>query len=126
MKKPLALGVMLACLALPAHSDPVHGSWQTQVDEGAYGVIEFATCGAKLCGTLVRAFDDGKEVKSKSSLIVWDMEPKGDGTYRNGRIFQPKSGKEYRSKMDLVDPNTLSVSGCIGPFCKKQTWKRLN
>ncbi|WP_371815480.1 DUF2147 domain-containing protein [Erythrobacter sp. JK5] len=41
-----------------------------------------------------------------------------------GRIYDPKSGKSYRSVVRRTGANTLEVKGCIGPFCQTQVWKR--
>ena len=116
----------LALAAGAALADPVEGVWQTEPDDGAYAHVTFAPCGAKICGTISRTFKAGGEYVSpnKGRALVWDMEPQGDGRYRNGQIWQPSTGKIYSSKM-VLDGDRLKVSGCIGPFCKKQTWSRL-
>lgn len=118
-----AMGVAMAGAAL---ADPVLGTWKTQVDDGAYAYVKFAPCGASLCGTITNTFNDTGEYKSANigKKLVWDMKADGGGKYSGGTIWQPSSGKEYRSKMALSG-NTLKVSGCVGPICKKQTWSRV-
>lgn len=51
------------------------------------------------------------------------MQAKGGGAYSGGKIWQPSSGKVYKSKMSMKG-NVLNVSGCVGPICKKQVWTR--
>lgn len=107
-------------------ADPVAGTWQTQVDDGAYAYVKIAPCGNKICGTISRTFRDGAEFNSdtKGKPIVWDMVSQGGGNYGNGKILQPSTGKVYNSKMSLSG-DRLQVSGCVGPICKKQTWARI-
>lgn len=125
--KILALAAAAALsMASVAMADPVKGVWKTQVDDGAYAYVNIAPCGAKICGVISRTFNSGGEYKSPNigKQLVWDMEPSGGKSYRNGKIWQPSTDKIYSSKMDL-DGDTLFVKGCIGPFCKKQTWNRV-
>lgn len=125
--KTLITGAIVALgLAGPAIADPVLGTWQTQVDDGSYAHITFANCGPAICGKIARTFNDGGEYKSPNigKPLVWDMQAAGGGSYKGGKIWQPSTGKVYRSKMALSG-NTLRVSGCVGPICKKQTWSRV-
>ena len=119
-----ALAVLTATQAFAA--DPVEGIWKTQVDDGAYAYVKIAPCGAKFCGVISRTFNSSGEYKSANigKQLVWDMQAKGGGSYKNGQIWQPSTGKVYKSKMALGG-NTLKVSGCVGPICKKQTWSRV-
>ncbi|GGE26271.1 hypothetical protein GCM10011360_13320 [Primorskyibacter flagellatus] len=126
MNKLILTMAALVLSAGTAVADPVEGVWQTQVDDGAYAHVTFKPCGANLCGTITRTFRDNSEYKSPNigKPIVWDMAPGGGGSYSGGKIWQPSSGKVYKSKMALSG-NALSVSGCVGPICKKQTWQRV-
>jgi uncharacterized protein (DUF2147 family) len=127
MKTVLLSVTALISLAAAAWADPVEGTWKTQVDDGAYAHVKMGMCGAALCGTIARTFNAGGEYKSENigKQLVWDMAPAGGGDYARGKIWQPSTGKTYRSKMTLSG-NTLNVSGCVGPICKKQTWNRVN
>ena len=125
--KCLPLIAALVLSAGAAMADPVVGIWKTQVDDGAYAHVQFAACGDKLCGKIVRTFNASGEYKSANigKQLVWDMVASGSGSYKNGKIWQPSTDKIYKSKMALSG-NTLNVSGCVGPICKKQTWSRVN
>ena len=125
--KPTVLAAMLMLSAGIAAADPVEGVWKTQVDDGAYAHVTMGPCGGKICGTISRTFNASGEYKSANigRKLVWDMEASGGGKYANGKIWQPSSDKVYRSKM-VLSGNTLKVSGCVGPICKKQTWSRVN
>lgn len=113
-------------LAAPAVADPIEGIWQTEVDDGAYAHITLAPCGEKICGTISRTFNDEGEYNStnKGKPIVWDMIAQGGGSYKEGKIWQPSTGKVFNSKMAL-NGNSLKVSGCVGPICKGQMWSRV-
>ncbi|TNE69043.1 MAG: DUF2147 domain-containing protein [Rhodobacteraceae bacterium] len=127
MKRFMTAAVTALALATPAFAaDPVEGTWQTQVDDGHYAYIAIKPCGAQICGTIAKAFDANGPIKSENigKPIVWDMSPQGGGAYKDGKIWQPSTGKVYNSKMTLSG-NTLTVKGCVGPICKGQTWTRV-
>lgn len=119
-----ALGLAGAAQA----ADPAEGTWQTQVDDGAYAYVEMAPCGAAICGKIARTFNDTGEYKSKNAgkTLVIDMAPQGGGKY-TGKVWRPSNDKIYTGKM-TVSGNALNLSGCVagGLICSKQTWKRVN
>lgn len=128
--KRVAMGaVALLALAGAAVAEPALGTWQTEPgDDGAYGHVRIYSCGAALCGVLERAYDsNGVQVESDTvgKRMIWDMVADGGGAYSGGRIWAPDRDKVYRSKMELSG-NRLNVSGCIGPICRGQTWRRVN
>ncbi|SEO04190.1 Uncharacterized conserved protein, DUF2147 family [Salinihabitans flavidus] len=126
MKAMVLAAAVATGLAGTAGADPVLGVWQTQVDDGAYAHVNMDKCGEAICGVIARTFRSGGEYDSpnKGKRIVWDMEPKGGGTYGGGKIWQPSTDKVYRSKMELKG-DRLGVSGCVAVFCKEQTWARV-
>jgi len=126
MRKILMGAIMILAMAGAAQADPAEGVWQTQVDDGAYAHVKVSMCGVMLCGVIARAFNAEGEYKSANlgKKLVWDMQPAGGGSYNSGKVWQPSTGKTYHSKMALSG-NTLAVSGCIGPICKKLSWSRV-
>ena len=50
----------------------------------------------------------------------------GGGKWKNGRIYDPNSGKTYKCKLTLVDENTLELRGYIGfsLLGRTETWMR--
>ncbi len=110
-------------------ADPVEGLWQTQPDDnGHYGHIQIAPCGAAYCGVLVKAFNkDGTEEASPNigKQIIWDMKAEGDGLYDGGMIWAPDRDKTYKSKMQLTGDG-LAVEGCVLFICRDGgTWNRV-
>ncbi len=126
MKRVVMALAMSIGLAAPAFADDVEGVWKTQVDDGAYAHVTISPCGGALCGVISRTFNASGEYKSENigKRLVWDMQPNGGGKYSGGKIWQPSTGKVYRSKMQMSGAS-LKVSGCVGPICKKQTWSRV-
>jgi len=126
--KQLTLSLAFAALATPALADPVHGIWKTQPDDnGNYGHVQIGTCGETICGVLRQAFNgSGQQIESDNvgKQIIWAMKPRGDGAYRNGKVYAPDRDKTYNSKMDLSG-NQLQVSGCVLGICRDSNWTRV-
>jgi uncharacterized protein (DUF2147 family) len=120
-----ALSVMAAGAAMAA--DPAVGVWKTQPDDGAYAHVKMTPCGAEICGTMMRTFNDDGEYKSPNlgKQLVIGMVPDGKGNYA-GKVWRPSNDKIYIGKMTVAGDN-LKLSGCIagGLLCSKQSWSRL-
>ena len=125
MKRLLLSAAAVLGLAAPAFAaDPVEGLWRTQSGEtGGYLHVQISECGAALCG-VIRQVVDSPETSIVGTRMIWDMQAQGGGQYGGGRIWAPDQDKVYRSKMTLQG-NALKVEGCVGPFCRGQTWSRL-
>lgn len=127
MKKPILAFAALVLGALPALADPAVGRWRTQPDDnGNSGIIDMVMCGDRLCGTLIESRRANGEVFQSANngrQIVWDMEPRGNGAYRDGQIYSPDRDQTYSSRMDLAG-DTLTVAGCVMFICRDQTWTR--
>lgn len=118
--------IMSAGMAFAA--DPLEGFWRTAADDnGNSGLVHVQPCGAKLCGTLVKAYDaSGKEIASENvgRQIISETVAKGNGNYA-GRVYSPDRGKTYKSKLKLSGP-ALKVSGCVLGICRDGgTWKKV-
>jgi len=128
MKRVLA--TVAACLfALPAAAEPSAGVWKTEPGEsGGYLHVSIAPCGAQVCGTILSAFDASGAVAADyahtGKPIIWDMQARGQGSYRGGKIWAPDSDKTYNSRMSLSG-NALKVEGCVIGICRAQTWTRV-
>ena len=125
--------LLLAPPALAA--DPVQGRWVTEEKDA---VITIGPCGAKLCGRISKFLVappqglDQRDVNNKDAskrsrkllgmpVLTGFVE---DGDEWRGTIYDPKSGKTYRSILQRRGSNLLTVKGCIGPFCQTQTWRK--
>jgi len=120
---------IIGLLTLPALADPLEGQWQTEVDDGAYAIIEISPCGEALCGVMVRSLkENGDEYRSPNlgRQIVIDMVPRGEGRY-NGKVWRPSNDRIYIGKMRLRG-DSVRLRGCVagGLLCSGQTWQRAN
>ncbi|MGY6626992.1 MAG: DUF2147 domain-containing protein [Oceanicaulis sp.] len=122
-----AAALLTAAITFPAQADPVHGLWRTAPDDnGNTGIVEITACGNLICGALVEAHDNQQQVVSSPNVgrqIVWDMEPRGSGQYRNGKVWSPDRDRTYNARMELRD-DQLAVSGCVLMVCRDSVWTR--
>ena len=125
-----ALALAAGAAAAPA---PITGRWLT---EGGKAVVEIAPCGKQLCGRIARVL---KYTPGKPHTDVNNPDPTlrnrpiegttiltgftADDDRWRGRIYDPESGKTYRSEL-VGGGNTLDVKGCIAFFCRSQAWTR--
>jgi len=133
---PLAAVFAIAALAVPAlAAEPIAGQWVTQ-DRKA--VVTIGQCGASTCGKISRFLvappdgadqrdinnpDEAKRSRKLMGLLVL-TDLRQDGDLWRGDIYDPETGKTYRSVIRRKGANTLEVKGCIAVFCQTQTWKR--
>lgn len=128
MMKTQILAVLAAIVAGAASADPVLGTWQTEVDDGAYAHVELVPCSGKVCGTIERTFNAQGEYASpnKGRMIVIDMTARGNGRY-DGQVWRPSNDRIYQGKI-VLDGDTLTLSGCVagGLLCSGQSWSRVD
>ncbi|WP_134679709.1 DUF2147 domain-containing protein [Paracoccus ravus] len=126
--KSLAIAALLMLGGTVAQAEGIGGIFKTQPNDlGQVGMVQFYDCGGKYCGRLMRSFDRaGKEIGSPNTgrNIVANMTEASTGAFSGGTIWDPGSGKTYKSKMQLQG-DVLSVSGCVAVFCKTQEWLRV-
>jgi uncharacterized protein (DUF2147 family) len=112
---------------------PITGRWVTQSKDG---VVEIYPCGTTICGKIAKFLvtppagngakdlnNPNKALRSRTILgmnILTGFKEVGDEW--KGQIYDPKSGKTYRSVVYKGKSGNLVVKGCIGPFCQAQTW----
>jgi uncharacterized protein (DUF2147 family) len=153
MKKTCSLlaAVFLLCLAGSAfaqNSDAVVGKWLNG-EKTAH--VEISNVGGKYFGKIVwlkepeYPADDKKGMAGQTKVdrenpdparrkdpvlglqILRDFAFKSEGRWDNGRIYDPKNGKDYRCKMKLTSPDVLDVRGFIGISLigRTDTWTRV-
>lgn len=137
-----ALGVLaLALFAAPAFAQatPV-GCWQTVDDEdgSVKSYVRIYPEGATLVGDIVRLTQgEGRceECAARYNNRVLRNERimsgyrRDGGRYKGGEIIDPKSGRTYKSVMNLVEGsngNRLYLRGYVGikALGRSQTWRR--
>jgi uncharacterized protein (DUF2147 family) len=130
----IAAFVCFALFAFPAYAAlPVTGRWITQEHDS---IVEIGTCGTTVCGKVLRVLkmmpngkgpldannpDPAMRSRAVQGIMIFTGFTDG-GAHWNGRLYDPKSGKSYKSKLTRNPDGTLKVQGCIGFLCKAFTW----
>ena len=125
--KPLATAAALALSGGAAHADTgLSGTWRTATYNGDYAFVRFGPCSGKICGVVTRTFGPDGEIEGGSlgKTIVINMEPVGGGQFEGGRIRGPDTGQSAPLKLK-VNGGTMTVSACLGPLCRNETWNRV-
>lgn len=132
-----AIGAALLALSGPASAtspaSPV-GRWLT---EGGKAIVEIFPCGAAYCGAIRQVLKSdagapGTDVnnpdprlrqRATSSLRILTGFVR-EGERWRGRIYDPRSGRTYKSFVDVRPDGTLALAGCVWMVCQSQTWRR--
>lgn len=135
MKRQMALSPLaLALTSVSSLAAPISGEWLTDSRDS---VIKIDNCGTKMCGKIERVLDPklpttdiynpDKRLRSRpiiGTLVLSNFTGSG-AEWSDGRAYDPKSGKSYRSKLQLQQNGTLKVSGCIMFLCQNRYWTRV-
>jgi uncharacterized protein (DUF2147 family) len=131
----LSIAAMFTAASAASAAEPIAGRWVTEERDA---VVEIEPCGSTWCGRIARFLvppPDGLDQRDINnpvarlrtrkllSLPVLSQFREEDTLWR-GRIYDPKSGKSYRSVIRRTGTNTIEVRGCIGPFCQAQVWRK--
>lgn len=137
---PLAVLALLAAAAAaippPTAPDDILGLWETAHDDINWSRIEIHKVDDRYHGRIVYLNspiypDDGidgppgqprmdlnnpdESLRNRPAMGLELMRDfrhdDGDGKWKDGRIYDPKSGNEYRCKLTLKDADTLEVFG---------------
>lgn len=126
MKKVLIVFVLSFCANLVFAQDITKGLW---FNEDKDAKIQFYEQGDKLYGKIVwlkNPKEDGKdrtdklnpkaELKGKplNGLVFLKGFEKDGSNWKNGEIYDPKSGKTYSSTIKWAGSNQLNIRGFIG------------
>jgi len=107
-------------------------------------IFEIKNCDGALCGEIVQVFVE-EGVDPKSILDINNMDPElqsrpliginifegfngefdSKNTLKGGRIYNPRDGKTYKSRLRLLDNGNLRVEGCVLFFCGGDEWQQL-
>lgn len=129
----LASGLALLAVSFPALAadldNDITGVWTS---EELGFELEIYDCGdASLCGRVVSASEspDVIEQREHSSqagqtrdqpivgrelLSGFEADQENGAKWKNGRIFNPKNGKTYKSTLTLADEDTLKLRAYVG------------
>ena len=130
---PVALLALIAATATATAATPVTGKWITAERDS---IIEIGNCGTTVCGKVLRVMKmmpDGKPpidannpnptLRSRPVQGIMILTGFTDGGSNwNGRIYDPKSGKNYKSKLARNPDGSLTVQGCVAFLCQSFKW----
>jgi uncharacterized protein (DUF2147 family) len=135
MKRFLILLVL--ALAPAARAEGVVGTW---LSPDGLAKARIAPCGPQMCGMIVwlKIPNDPSTGKPPADTLNPDpalrgrpilglrflsgFQPASGGRWTGGKIYDPKSGKTYDSRLGPGPGGALKLEGCVGPFCKTQIW----
>jgi len=124
------LGIIAAALSIASGASTPVGVWQNPKHTIA---VQTALCGSSLCGTIVaaapKAVADARDSGVKQLLgmsLLRDYRKDGSDSW-HGIVFVPDMGRTFDSRLTILSPNQVRISGCIlrGLLCKSQTWTRV-
>ena len=134
----LATGPAVAGHTDDPAEDPgvIRGIWVTADGEG---FIEITETDGVYEGTVIGGAGDTERFDENNPdpalrdrpllglTIMTGFRFQGDGTWTDGRIYDPNNGKTYRCKMKLATDGTLKVRGYVGIswFGRTETWTRM-
>ena len=123
-------------LASPASAAPsIYGKWKT--DDGD-AIVRVGPCGAKLCGWIERVLNpkapendirNSDPEKRKRPLVgapVLYGYSGGGAKWDHGHAYDPKAGRTYNSRLELLASGKLQVTGCVAFICQSKIWTRAN
>jgi len=134
MMTTLASSLLMLASATSAPSD-ITGLWLT---DDSKGLVQIEPCGAHMCGRIVKVLDTRPDVPKTDShnpdpklrnrpltglMTLWDFNRSGL-VWKDGRAYDPKSGKSYKSTLAKNPDGSLKVTGCVLFICESRRWTR--
>ena len=123
-------GLALALTAGPVlAATPVNGRWYTEEKDS---IVQIGQCGSVVCGKVLKVLKGppggGKALDAKNPdpalrgrpiegiVILSGFKPSGDEW--EGKIYDPRGGRTYRSTLQRQPDGALKVVGGTCPFCR--------
>jgi uncharacterized protein (DUF2147 family) len=124
-----------------AKADELIGEWWTENNEGRVQMARYKDGtyrGTTTCCKKDQTDKDNPgsldihnpkpELRNRSTIgivLIWNLKFE-DGEYVDGHVYNPRDGKTYRMKMEVIDKDTIKVRGYMGISLlgQTQTWKR--
>jgi uncharacterized protein (DUF2147 family) len=131
--------VFLAILCPAAAWAGVTGTWRTADGDAK---IEMYACGDALCGRIAWMENPEENGRPRADVnnpspalrerpilgleILHGFHEDSPGVWSGGKVYDPKTGNEYRGKIRLQEDGTLRLRGYVGAplFGRSETWTR--
>ena len=139
MKKFLLIAAFYSFAAFSSEDHSLKDTYWLAEDS----IISIRECDARLCGVMEHIFaEEGEDplgildtnnpeedLRTRPLIGIRLLDsfnpfPK-KGIYKDGLIYDPRSGKSYKGKLSLIDEFTLKVEGCIAFLCQGVQWDAL-
>ena len=132
----------VACIfAIFAQADKIVGEYQCEHDgvDSRIKIYKFADGYRAQCTWVSNVkMEDGslrKDVKNPDPakrnittdkvVLIDKVKYDGKGAWKEGKIYDPTSGRKYTVALSFKDDKTLTVKGYLGPFFGRVYWKKL-
>ena len=72
--------------------------------------------------------NDDESLRKRPMLglkVIWGLEDQGGGEWEDGDIYNARDGETYDGEVEVINANTIEVSGCVWFVCKTETWTRV-
>jgi len=131
--------ILLNIQLLEGLEKTIIGYWLT-----SESVVEVKSCGDQICAEIVHLLvEEGIDPKSvldenntnanlrTRSLIGINLlegfnnKIDSDNSIKGGKIYNPRDGRFYKSKLKLLNNGNLKVEGCLLFFCDGEEWRPL-
>lgn len=131
--------ILLNIQLLEGLEKTIIGYWLT-----SESVVEVKSCGDQICAEIVHLLvEEGIDPKSvldennvnanlrSRSLIGINLlegfnnKIDSDNSIKGGKIYNPRDGRFYKSKLKLLNNGNLKVEGCLLFFCDGEEWRPL-
>ena len=137
-----AVGLMsVLTVSAPASArEDIAGLWY---DDSGRGAVELMPCGTQFCGRIawlkqptnqnggpLRDLNNPDQERRARPIcglpVIWGLRPQQDGTWDEGRIYDPKVGKSYDVAIERVSAKRLRITGYLGTklFSRDLIWRR--
>ncbi len=132
--------MMTAGIAGGALAAEPHGIW---LNERKDAHVKLYSCNKdELCGEIVwlkrplgkdgkprkDVKNDDESLRKRPILgmqVLWDLENEGKGQWEDGEVYNARDGETYDAELEVIDANTVKMSGCVWFICKTETWTRV-
>lgn len=129
------LVLMLGTVSVAQAQDVLLGRWLTEPRDGIIEITRAADNtyqGRIIGGNAPHRLDQHnpdagrRQQELLGQTILLGLNDDGTGHWSGGSIYDPDSGRTYRCRIELLDPDHLKVRGFIGISLlgRSQTWSR--
>ncbi|MEL6538960.1 MAG: DUF2147 domain-containing protein [Bacteroidota bacterium] len=120
----LSLGLITPQTFAQNTSPNIEGQWRDNVKGATILIYQH---NGKYFGKLVAADDPEKHAKiqKQTILVLEDFEYEEDNEYCCGTVYQPEEDRRLSGTMELIDANTLEITGHWGFLSASREWTRV-